>query len=82
MKDVYEVLRLKEIELSRVEAEVEALRMAAPLLSEDGGSSNDTLPISTRWTAPTLSVPVPKATNTDPQPERGPDWHERTVNFP
>lgn len=33
MKDVYEVLRLKESEISRVATEVEAL--VAPLLSDD-----------------------------------------------
>ena len=36
MKNVYEVLRQKELEVSRLEKEVEALRVAAPLLSEDG----------------------------------------------
>jgi len=36
MKNVYEVLREKELEVSRLEAEVEALRIAAPLLSEEG----------------------------------------------
>jgi hypothetical protein len=35
MKNVYEVLRQKEIELARLEKEVEALRMVAPLLSEE-----------------------------------------------
>jgi len=35
MKNVYEVLRQKEQELSRLEKEVEALRIAAPLLSEE-----------------------------------------------
>jgi hypothetical protein len=35
MKNVFEVLRQKELELARVEKEVEALRVAAPLLSED-----------------------------------------------
>ena len=35
MKNVLEVLRQKELELARVEKEVEALRVAAPLLSED-----------------------------------------------
>ena len=36
MKDVYEVLRQKELEVSRLEKEVEALRVVALLLSEDG----------------------------------------------
>src|ERR1700683_3416170 len=35
MKNVYEVLRHKEIELTRLEKEVEALRLVAPLLSEE-----------------------------------------------
>jgi hypothetical protein len=35
MKNVYEVLRQKELEISRLQKEVEALRVAAPLLSED-----------------------------------------------
>lgn len=34
MKNVYELLRQKELEVSRVEKEVEALRVAAPLLSD------------------------------------------------
>ena len=34
MKDVYEVLRQKELEVSRLKHEVEALRVAAPLLSD------------------------------------------------
>jgi hypothetical protein len=41
MKNVYEVLREKELEVSRLEAEVEALRIAAPLLSEEGEAGND-----------------------------------------
>src|ERR1700737_1320577 len=34
MKNVYEVLRQKELEVSRLKREVEGLRIAAPLLSE------------------------------------------------
>ncbi len=41
MKNVYEVLRQKELEVSRLEKEVEALRVAAPLLSEDGEAEDD-----------------------------------------
>jgi len=33
MKNIYELLRQKELEISRLEIEVEALRIAAPLLS-------------------------------------------------
>jgi hypothetical protein len=34
MKDVYEVLRQKELEVSRVKQEVEALRIVATLQSQ------------------------------------------------
>jgi hypothetical protein len=44
MKDVYAVLRQKEIEQSRLEREVEALRVAAPLLSEDGEAEDANQP--------------------------------------
>jgi hypothetical protein len=41
MKDAYAVLRQKELERGRVQNEVEALRVAAPLLSEDEVARND-----------------------------------------
>ena len=57
MKDPYEILRQKEIELSKVKAEVEALGIVAPLLSDDGDSGNADLPATTRWTAPPTAHP-------------------------
>ena len=44
MKDVYAVLRQKEIEQSRLEKEVEALRIAAPLLLADGEAEDHNHP--------------------------------------
>src|ERR1700691_3323564 len=41
MKNVYEVLRQKEMELTRLEKEVEALRLVAPLLSEEKEMNSD-----------------------------------------
>jgi len=41
MKNVYEVLREKEAQLRQTQMEVEALRMVAPLLGEDGERSAD-----------------------------------------
>ena len=82
MKDIYEILRLKEIELSRVEAEVEALRIAAPLLTDDTDSGKGDASVSTRWGAPTRPLQVPRAANSDPQPEHAADWRERTAGFP
>jgi len=64
MKDVYAVLRQKEIEQSRLEKEVEALRVAAPLLSEDGEAENDNQP------------KLPRAVNDTPQPDHS-GWQDR-----
>ena len=41
MKNVYEVLRQKEMEMTRLEKEVEALRLVAPLLSEEKEMNSD-----------------------------------------
>jgi hypothetical protein len=43
MKDVYEVLRQKELEVSRLKQEVKALRVAAPLLSDGEAEDQPTL---------------------------------------
>jgi asparagine synthetase A len=64
MKDVYAVLRQKEIEQSRLENEVEALRVVAPLLSEDGDAENDN--------QPTLQ----RAVNDTPQPDHS-GWEDK-----
>jgi len=44
MKNVYEVLREKERSLLRLRGEVEALRLVAPLLSEQDGEASTPLP--------------------------------------
>jgi hypothetical protein len=77
MKNVYEVLRLKEIEISRLEIEVEALRIAAPLLSEEGESANDSTPTSARPNAPSQLIQVPQAVNANPQPAHAAEWKEK-----
>jgi hypothetical protein len=64
MKDVYEVLRQKELEKSRLENEVEALRVVAPILSEDGEAENNNQPT------------LPRAVNDAPQPDRS-GWQDR-----
>jgi hypothetical protein len=40
MKDIYQVLREKELDVMRVRKEVEALRFAIPLLAEGAESVN------------------------------------------
>jgi hypothetical protein len=44
MKDVYEVLRQKQLEVSRLKTEVEALRIAVPLLLADGEAEDQNHP--------------------------------------
>jgi len=41
MKNIYEVLRAKEMDLARLRTEVEALRVVAPLLADGSGGPND-----------------------------------------
>ena len=65
MKDVYAVLRQKELELSRLEDEVEALRVVAPILSEDEEAENDHQPT------------LPRAVNDTPQPDDS-GWKDRS----
>jgi hypothetical protein len=64
MKDVYAVLRQKELEKSRLEDEGEALRVVAPILSEDGEAKNDNQPTLRR------------AVNDPPQPDHS-GWEDR-----
>ena len=58
MKNVYEVLRQKELELSRLEKEVEALRVVAPLLSEEAKETMGDGPKPTLTAAPPIQQPI------------------------
>jgi hypothetical protein len=44
MKDLYQVLRQKELDMERIRKEIEALRFVTPLLSEDTESDKNTRP--------------------------------------
>jgi len=85
MKNVYEVLRQKELELARLEKEVEALRVAAPLLSEESagetGSSKPTLTTATAQQP--IRIPQP-AVSTAPavQSARAAGWEETAKRWP
>ena len=87
MKNVYEVLRQKELELARLEKEVEALRVAAPLLSDgpeaatDSGNSKPTLAASAA-VQQTIRVPQPAAATAAPQPARAAGWDESAKRWP
>jgi hypothetical protein len=82
MKNVYEVLRQKELELSRLEKEVEALRVAAPLLSEDKEAGNDNKPtLASTATQQPIRIPQP-AVNTAPQAARAAGWEDTAKRWP
>jgi hypothetical protein len=86
MKNVYEVLRQKELELSRLEKEVEALRVAAPLLSEDKESASEmvnnkpSLASSTPTQQP-IRIPQP-AVAAQPQQARAAGWEDTAKRWP
>ncbi len=87
MRNVYEVLRQKELELARLEKEVEALRVAAPLLSDDkemmGSDSPSNKPTltSAAGTQQPIRIPQP-AVNQSPQPARAAGWEETAKRWP
>jgi hypothetical protein len=81
MKDVYELLRQKELEISTLRIEVEALRIVAPLLSDDNQVDDNKL-TSVRSTAPSAPIRVAQAANANPQPEHAPEWQEKAKGWP
>jgi hypothetical protein len=88
MKNVYEVLRQKELELARLEKEVEALRVAAPLLSDgqesvaEAVNSKPTLTASAAAQQP-IRIPQPAAAAGAPQPAaRAAGWEDTAKRWP
>ena len=86
MKNVYEVLRQKEIELTRLEKEVEALRLVAPLLSEEKESvaemAKPALPTAVNGPqTPRISVPASPSIPA-PQPVRAAGWDDTAKRWP
>jgi hypothetical protein len=87
MKNVYEVLRQKEMELTRLEKEVEALRLVAPLLSEEKEMSSDTvkpiLAAAVNGPQATTRIPVPSPPSIPaPQPVRAAGWEDTSKRWP
>lgn len=87
MKNVYEVLRQKEMELTRLEKEVEALRLVAPLLSEEkemmADSVKPALATAVNGPQPTARIPVPSAPSVPaPQPVRAAGWEDTAKRWP
>jgi len=87
MKNVYEVLRQKEMELTRLEKEVEALRLVAPLLSEEKEMNSDMVKpalataVNGPQAAPRMSVPAPPSIPA-PQPVRAAGWDDTAKRWP
>lgn len=86
MKNVYEVLRQKELELARLEKEVEALRVAAPLLSDEKEVATDTAVSKPTLTA---AAPAPQQPIRIPQPAvnqvptaRAAGWEDTAKRWP
>jgi hypothetical protein len=82
MKNVYEVLRQKELELARLEKEVEALRVTAPLLAEEKDSLDASKPtLVTAAASQPIRIPQP-AINAAVQPARAAGWEDTTKRWP
>jgi hypothetical protein len=85
MKNVYEVLRQKEMELTRLEKEVEALRLVAPLLSEGMEVNSDAakavLPTAVNGPQQPIRIPAPPVV-TAAQPVRAAGWDDTAKRWP
>jgi len=86
MKNVYEVLRQKEMELTRLEKEVEALRLVAPLLSEEKEMNSDmmkpTLATAVNGPQQPIRIPAPQVTVPAAQPVRAAGWDDSAKRWP
>ncbi len=83
MKNVYEVLRQKELELTRLEKEVEALRVAAPLLSEEKESMMDApKPSLTAPSPQPVRIPPAVAAQTSQPQSRVAGWEDAAKRWP
>jgi hypothetical protein len=87
MKNVYEVLRQKEMELTRLEKEVEALRLVAPLLSEGMELNSDMVKpaLATAVNGPQQPIRIPSApvvAAAAAQPVRAAGWDDTAKRWP
>ena len=87
MKNVYEVLRQKELEMAKLEKEVEALRVAAPLLSDDKDIAADSIAKPTLApavsSAPQQPIRIPQPAVNQSQPTaRAAGWEDSAKRWP
>jgi hypothetical protein len=86
MKNVYEVLRQKELELARLEKEVEALRVAAPLLSDEKETVTDSAIAKPTLTAaasvPQQPIRIPQPAVNQAPTARAAGWEDTAKRWP
>jgi hypothetical protein len=83
MKNVYEVLRQKEMELSRLEKEVEALRLVAPLLSEEAmDASKLNLGTSSAAAQQPIRIPQPASVVAPAPATKAAGWEDTAKRWP
>jgi hypothetical protein len=86
MKNVYEVLRQKELELARLEKEVEALRVAAPLLSDEKEAVTDTAmakpTLTAAASAPQQPIRIPQPAVNQAPTARAAGWEDTAKRWP
>ncbi len=86
MKNVYEVLRQKELELARLEKEVEALRVAAPLLSDEKEAASEAASkpaLTSTPSAPQQPIRIPQpAVNQNQPTARAAGWEDSAKRWP
>jgi len=84
MKNVYEVLRQKELELARLEKEVEALRIAAPLLSEEKEAPAEVAKPTLAAAVPQqpIRIPPPAVNPAATAPARTSGWEDTAKRWP
>jgi hypothetical protein len=83
MKNVFEVLRQKEMELARLEKEVEALRVAAPLLSDEKEQLPDApKPTLTATPQQPIRIPAPVAAQVAAPTARAAGWEDAAKRWP
>lgn len=78
MKNIYDVLKQKEAQIEQLQAEIEALKIAARLLADDG----DVLEVS-RPAAPAVAgVPLASVTRMSTRDNGHTAWDANTKQFP
>lgn len=78
MKDIYELIRQKEADMERIRHELDALRLSAKLLEEDGRTASSPSPAVA---SPTYTTTQPKSP-TAGQPSASPSAWATAKQFP